>query len=237
MHYEKSHTIYNQKNTYPVRVVIAEDHQIFVEGLRTILDSSEERSFEVVAIAGSGKELERSLRISNAELLFLDLNMPEGDGLALIPKLKSSYPDLRIIALTMFDDPKIVKSAFKSGLDGYLLKGNPIDEIFEAVDEVIEGRTYLGDGVIINLLPGEDGPKKKRDNSAFISKFMQKYHLTARELEVLQLISQALSNKQIAQALYISDQTVSVHRKNIMRKLGVSNTAALLKLAYENDLV
>lgn len=220
-----------------MRVVIAEDHQIFVEGLRTILDSSEERKFEVVAIAGSGRELERSLRISNAELLFLDLNMPEGDGLALIPKLKNSYPDLRIIALTMFDDPKIVKSAFKSGLDGYLLKGNPIDEIFEAVDEVTEGRTYLGDGVIINLLPGEDGPKKKRDNSAFVSKFMQKYHLTPRELEVLQLIAQALSNKQIAQALYISDQTVSVHRKNIMRKLGVSNTAALLKLAYENDLV
>jgi len=197
-----------------VKVVIAEDHQIFVEGLRTILSSSEERKFEVVAIAGTGKEL-----------------------VGLIPKLKNKYPDLRIIALTMFDDPKIVKSAFKSGLDGYLLKGNPIDEIFEAVDEVIEGRTYLGDGVIINLLPGEEGPKSKKDTTAFVHKFMQKYHLTSREIEVLQLISQALSNKQIAQALFISDQTVSVHRKNIMRKLGVSNTAALLKLAYENDLV
>lgn len=220
-----------------MKVVIAEDHQIFVEGLRTILSSSENREFEVVAIAGTGKELEKTLRISDAELLFLDLNIPEGDGLGLIPKLKNKYPDLRIIALTMFDDPKIVKSAFKSGLDGYLLKGNSIEEIFEAVDEVIEGRTYLGDGVIINLLPGEEGPKGKKDTSVFVHKFMQKYHLTSREIEVLQLISQALSNKQIAQALYISDQTVSVHRKNIMRKLGVSNTAALLKLAYENDLV
>lgn len=220
-----------------MKVVIAEDHQIFVEGLKTILSTSDEREFEVVDIASTGKELERSLRSHAAELLFLDLNIPEGDGLAMIPKLKDKYPELRIIALTMFDDPKIVKTAFKSGLDGYILKGNPIEEIFEAVDEVLEGKTYLGDGVIINLLPGEEGPKRKKDITEFVTKFMQKYHLTARELEVLQLISQALSNKQIAQALFISDQTVSVHRKNIMRKLGVSNTAALLKLAYENELV
>ena len=220
-----------------MRVVIAEDHQIFVEGLKTILSTSDTRDFEVVGVVGTGKDLERSLRSQEAELLFLDLNIPEGDGLAMIPKLKTKYPSLRIIALTMFDDPKIVKSAFKSGLDGYILKGNPIEEIFEAVDEVLEGKTYLGDGVIINLLPGEEGPKRKKDISGFVTKFMQKYHLTAREIEILQLIAQALSNKQIAQALYISDQTVSVHRKNIMRKLGVSNTAALLKLAYENELV
>jgi DNA-binding NarL/FixJ family response regulator len=221
----------------PVKVIIAEDHQVFCEGLRTILATSEDINFEVVAEAHSGKELMMALWQNKVDLVFLDLNMPDGDGLEVLPEMKKKYQDLRVIALTMFDDPKIVKSAFKSGLDGYILKGNPIEEIFEAVEDVMNGQTFMGQGVVLNLLPGENGPRKKKERSSFTDKFMQKYHLTAREIEVLQLISQALSNKEIAKALFISDQTVSVHRKNIMRKLGVSNTAALLKVAYENDLV
>ncbi|MCB0662212.1 MAG: response regulator transcription factor [Saprospiraceae bacterium] len=220
-----------------VKVVIAEDHHVFCEGLKAILSMSEERPFEVVGEAKSGKDLLVLLWQNKADLVFLDLNLPEGDGLEVLPEIKKKFPDTRVIALTMFDDPKIVKSAFKSGLDGYILKGNPIEEVFEAVDEVLTGQTFMGTGVVLNLLPGENGPRKKKERSSFTDKFMQKYHLTAREIEVLQLISQALSNKEIAKALFISDQTVSVHRKNIMRKLGVSNTAALLKVAYENDLV
>src|SRR5690606_34890524 len=168
----------------------------------------------------------------------LDLNLPEGDGLEVLPKIRSKFPELKIIALTMFDDPKIVKSSFKAGIDGYILKGNSIEEIFEGVDEVMSGNTFMGKGVVLNVLPGEmKNIGRKKEKSAFRDKFLQRYNLTTREIEVLQLISQAFSNKEIAQALFISDQTVSVHRKNIMRKLGVSNTAALLKVAFENDLV
>lgn len=221
-----------------IKTVIAEDHHIFMEGLKTILKIHDDFEFEIAGEAQSGKELLQVLPVSGAELLFLDLNLPEGDGLEVLPKIRSKFPELKIIALTMFDDPKIVKSSFKAGIDGYILKGNSIEEIFEGVDEVMSGNTFMGKGVVLNVLPGEmKNIGRKKEKSAFRDKFLQRYNLTTREIEVLQLISQAFSNKEIAQALFISDQTVSVHRKNIMRKLGVSNTAALLKVAFENDLV
>lgn len=220
-----------------LRIIIAEDHLIFIEGLKTILRLDEGYSYELVGEANTGAELVQLLKEHTADLLFLDLNMPDGDGLELLPEIKALQPEMAVLVLTMFDDPKIVKSAFKAGVDGYLLKGNRIEEIFEAVHELMEGKTFMGEGVMLNVLPGEAGMDRRRKRSPFREKFLQKYNLTAREMEVLQLITQALSNKEIAKALFISDQTVSVHRKNIMRKLGVSNTAALLKVAYENDLV
>lgn len=220
-----------------VRTVIAEDHQIFAEGLKMILKISPDIEFEVVGEAFSGRGLLQTLKKCEAELLFLDLNMPDGDGLEILPTLRIQFPSLRIIALTMFDDPKIVKSAFKSGIDGYILKGNPIDEIYEAVDEILSGNTFMGKGVVLTEIPGDIHYKKRKERNDFSDRFMQKYNLTGREIEILHLIAQAFSNKEIAKSLFISDQTVSVHRKNIMRKLGVSNTAALLKMAFDNSLV
>ena len=113
-----------------------------------------------------------------------------------------------------------------------------MDELWKAIGEVMEGRTFLGKGVRLNTTL-EEIKRKIEDQSRFPSedKFIKKYNLTKRELEILKLITHALSNKEIGKVLYISDQTVSVHRKNIMRKLGVSNTAGLIKLAYDNSLV
>ncbi len=218
-------------------IFIVEDHQVFFEGLKIILNLQEEWDFNIVGHAASGKDTLEMIRFQNADLMFLDLNIPGGDGLQILPKIKRLQPHIRVIALTMFEEPKIVKSAFKAGVDGYILKGNSIEEIYDGVEAVLKGETYMGKGVVLNALPGEERYNTEERRKKFQPKFLQKYNLTARELEVLQLITQALSNKQIAKALYISDQTVSVHRKNIMRKLGVSNTAALLKIAFENQLV
>jgi DNA-binding NarL/FixJ family response regulator len=220
-----------------IKVIIADDHQIFIEGLKTVLRLSKGQKFDVVGEAQSGKDLLHLLRAVDSDVLFLDLNMPDGDGLEILPEVRRVYPELKVIILTMFEDTKIVKTAFKSGADAFILKGNSIEEIYEAVEDVLTGSRYVGKSIAFSAIPAATSSKKRLEAPHFQDRFMQKYNLTAREIEILQLITQALSNKEIAKSLFISDQTVSVHRKNIMRKLGVSNTAALLKLAFDNNLV
>lgn len=219
-----------------VRIVIADDHQLFIAGLKTILSGTDEQKFEIVGIANDGESVIQLLKTTPADLLILDLNMPERDGLDVISSIRGQYSDLRIIALTMYDESKIVKSAFKSGVDGYVLKNSGMDELDEAISEVLAGRTFLGKGVWLNSSM-EHLKSKNPDAFQFEDRFTKKYNLTKRELEILKLITLALSNKEIAKELFISDQTVSVHRKNIMRKLSVSNTAGLLKIAYDNSLI
>ncbi|MEM1320749.1 MAG: response regulator transcription factor [Bacteroidota bacterium] len=219
-----------------VDLVIADDHHLFIAGLKTILQNVEGFEFEVLGIAHTGESLIPLLKRSKPQLLLLDLNMPERDGLDVLGTIREEYPDLKILALTMYDDAKIVKSAFKSGVDGYVLKNVSKEELVRGISEVLQGHTFLGEGVKLNAIL-ENVTKHTDANLFFEDKFIKKYNLTKRELEILRLISQAMSNKEIAKELYISDQTVSVHRKNIMRKLGVSNTAGLIKIAYDNSLV
>ena len=219
-----------------VRIVIADDHHLFVAGLKTILSDVEGYEFSIVGVAHDGESLLPLLKKVKPELLLLDLNMPERDGLDVLTSIRDDYPDLKILTLTMYDEAKIVKSAFKSGVDGYVLKNVSKDQLVRAIVEVLKGNTFLGEGVKLNTIL-ETVTKHTDANMFYEDKFIKKYNLTKRELEILRLISQAMSNKEIAKELYISDQTVSVHRKNIMRKLGVSNTAGLIKIAYDNSLV
>ena len=221
-----------------IKVLIADDHQLFIAGLKAILADNEDQKCEIVGIAHNGDQVIQMLKETPTDLLILDLNMPEKDGLDVINVIRAQNKELRILALTVYDESKIVKSAFKSGVDGYILKNVGMDELWKAISEVMEGRTFLGKGVRLNTTL-EEIKRKIEDQSRFPSedKFIKKYNLTKRELEILKLITHALSNKEIGKVLYISDQTVSVHRKNIMRKLGVSNTAGLIKLAYDNSLV
>jgi len=219
-----------------VKVVIADDHHLYVMGIQAILGNSKDYQFDITGVAHDGEELIKMLRRVKAELLLLDLNMPEIDGLDALGRIRKSYPDLKIIALTTYDDSKIVKSAFKAGVDGYVLKNVEKDELLRGIREVLDGNTFLGQGVQLTAIM--ENSMKHTDSSLFFDdNFIKKYNLTKRELEILRLIGQALSNKEIAKELFISDQTVSVHRKNIMRKLGVSNTAGLIKLAYDNSLI
>jgi DNA-binding NarL/FixJ family response regulator len=217
-----------------VRIVIADDHQLFIEGIKIILSRADNFQFEIIGEAHSGKDLLELLKEVQPDLLLLDLNMPEGDGLNMLSIVKKKYKSMQVLALTMYDDVKLVRTAFNEGVDGYILKSTGKLELLEAIDEIIDGGRFFGDGVKIHVM-SED--QRAALPSKFDDKFVKKYNLTKREIEILRLITLALSNKEIAKKLFISDQTVSVHRKNIMRKLQVSNTAALIKMAYDNSLV
>jgi DNA-binding NarL/FixJ family response regulator len=152
----------------------------------------------------------------------------------MLPSLKKVSDQTRVLVMTMFDDPRMVKAAFKAGADGYMLKSGTQAELFRAIETVMEGHTYLSSGVAMD----KPHSNSQDTSSGFLDKqFAGKYGLTRREIEIMQHIGQALSNKEIAEQLFISDQTVSVHRKNIMRKLRVNSTASLIKIAFEHHLV
>jgi DNA-binding NarL/FixJ family response regulator len=226
-----------------IRTVLADDHRIFIEGLKTVLQKEVTGyRFDITGIANNGSELLNLLNRNTrkADLLILDLNLPDKDGLEVIHQIRYHRLDIKILALTSYDDPKIIKSAFKLGANGYILKNKAVDELFQAIHTVLTGQVFMGEGVILSdvPLPGRAQDRHPASNPAFFGdRFIRKYNLTRRELEVLHLVAQAMNNKEIAQRLFISDQTVSVHRKNIMRKLGVSNTAGLIKAAYDNSLL
>jgi len=217
----------------PVNVIIADNQPIFVEGLKSVLtgNGTGHQAIQVEACFYSGSEIVNYLKLKQTGLLILDISMPDLDGLKAISEVKQFSPNLHILILTGYDDPKLVKAAFKSGADGYLLKSSDTNEIFHAIGEIVEGNTYIGKGLALME------SKPVRQEAFFEGKFAQKHGLTKREMEILRHIGLAMNNKNIANKLYISDQTVSVHRKNIMRKLGVNSTNTLIKIAYDNNLV
>lgn len=219
-----------------LRTIVADDHPVFLEGLKLVLQRHPHFSIEIVAQAQDGQELIGLLRKTPCDLLLMDLNMPTQDGFEVLNNLPYAKSITKILILTMYDDAKIVKSAFKAGIDGYLLKSNGIKQIFSAIDDVMAGKTFIGDQVGAGQI-GSVTDLKPDAERLYADRFTKKHNLTRRELEILRLISNGLSNKEVAKELYISDQTVSVHRKNIMRKLDVSNTAGLVKLAFHNSLI
>ncbi len=223
-----------------VKTILADDHRIFVEGLKTVLKRSSDLHFHVVGVAHGGKEALEKISDTRADLLILDLHLPQKDGLAIIKSIRAKKIPIRILVLTSYETPRIVKSAIKAGADGYILKNRKVDELFDAVDSLMDGKAFLGDGIMLHPNGKHaDGEKNKyhRLGEPFEDAFVKKHSLTKREMEILRLITQAMSNKEIARELFISDQTVGVHRKNIMRKLGVSNTAGLIRVAYDYSLV
>jgi DNA-binding NarL/FixJ family response regulator len=223
-----------------IRVAIADDHQLFVEGLKHILKNKHANVTSLAGAYNTLNELLEGLGKEQPDVLLLDLNLPDGDGLEAIALFKSRYKDMRIIALTMYDDVKLIQAAFKNGVDGYVLKTNTSEDLVMGIQEVMLGNRFLGSGI---RLVAEKSNIQSNTGDNFLSlhhfddKFIKKYDLTKREIEILKMLTQAMSNKQIAKSLFISDQTVSVHRKNIMRKLGAYNAASLVKIVYENDLV
>jgi DNA-binding NarL/FixJ family response regulator len=217
-----------------LELLVADDHPIFVEGLQTVFaKASQKYAFHIKGVARTGAQVSDLLRDNHPDLLLLDLNLPETDSLKMLPGVKKGHSNLRVLVMTSSDDPRMVKAALRAGADAYLLKSGSKDELFTAIDEVLDGHTFVGKGIAFSdsraAIGGEAGLPDKH--------FARKYGLTKREIEIMRYIGQALSNKDIAESLFISDQTVSVHRKNIMRKLGVNNTASLIKIAFEHHLV
>ena len=219
-----------------INCVLADVQSIFRTGLKALFEHGVDVPIRIVGQEDTAEGLLLFLHKNlNTNLVIMDLNLPDQDGLELIPQIRRHYRSLKILVLTAYGDYKFVGQALKNGADGYILKSNEKDDLLEGIIRIMEGQTYIAPGLHITPPNGKRLNNGRR--STYEDRFVIKQRLTNRELEVLELIIQAKNNKEIAQALFISDQTVGVHRKNIMRKLGVKNTINLIKFAIENQLV
>lgn len=207
-------------------VLVADKHPIYALGLQTALsDPKFDFSIHIKGIANNGEEVRDLLHSSDPDLLLLDLGLPEMDGLQWLPAVKKNHAKTRVLVLSANQTTNLAQDAFAAGADGFMLKSSTKDELLEAISQIVDGKRFLGN---FNFAQ-EQTPDPAQS-------FAAKYGLTPREMEILQHIAQAKDNQEIGTQLFISHQTVSVHRKNIMRKLGVNSTANLIKIAFENRL-
>ncbi len=218
-----------------IDTLIADQQVLFRDGLKLQFRNFPELFLDVVDELSESDALIESMERLKPTLLILDLNLLKEDGIEILPRILKSSPATKTIVLTSYSNHKYVKEAMKSGADAYLLKSHSIEDLKQAIFDVMDEKTYLGSG--LHITPPNNYDANSERTSKFEDRFMIRRRLTKREQEILKLITQAKNNKEIASELFISDQTVGVHRKNIMRKLGVRNTVNLIKFTFENQLV
>ncbi|MBI5856166.1 MAG: response regulator transcription factor [Sphingobacteriales bacterium] len=207
-----------------IKLLVAEDHSIVREGIVSLLQA--EPSFEVVATAGNGKEVVELLSRYEPDVCLLDISMPLMDGMETASWIREKKPQIKIIMLTTYNDKEIVSEMIHAGVSGYLLKNSDKQELAEAVHRVMKGRHYFSEEVENIILKGLTEKKQE-----------EVIPLTAREMEIVQLLAKEYTNDKIAGELHISYRTVESHRKNIMQKTKSHNLAGLLKYAYGRGLL
>lgn len=208
------------------KIIICEDHQIVVDGLRSIFKNS--KKYCVVDYVKDATDLYRSLKKHTPDILLLDLNLPGKNGLEILKDLKKYEESIKVIILTMYNTESIIKEVIKNGAKGFLLKNCSTDDLMEALTHIYKSdEFYLGVGVKrvskLALLEMEDN-------------FYKQIKITKREKEIIYELIQGLKVPQIAKKLIISTFTVETHKKNIFRKLGIKSSIDLLKFANENQL-
>lgn len=211
----------------PIEVIITDDHQLIIDGLKAIIEKSDLISF--VAQCNDGKDLVDTLDKITCDVVLLDIDMPVMNGMEACRIIKSNQPKIKIIIISMHQEKAIIKKVMEFGADGYLLKNCDTEELTKAITKVYNGGKYFSGEVALSLL-NED--KTSNQNSLELLA-----ELTEREKEILVLIAEGYSNKEIGEKLFISHRTVDTHRTNLTKKLNVKNIAGLIRFAYTNGLV
>lgn len=210
-------------------IVLAEDHRLLREGLKALLQT--EKDLQIIGEAENGLEAIRCVEKHAPDLILLDLSMPKMSGISVIKEIKSRFPEVKILALTIHESDQYVLEAFQSGADGYCLKDASRDELLIAIKSVLNGKTYISPGISEGIMVGYlEGKKIIKGSTAWDS-------ITQREKDVLKLIGEGYRNKEIADFLNISVKTVEKHRANVMKKLDLHNVSALTAYAIEKKLV
>ncbi len=211
----------------PVKIAITDDHLMVLKGIQAMLSADKE--VEVVGLYENAQSTLDQIEESKPDVLLLDINLPDINGIDLCKQLLKLYPDLKILALTNFEETSFVRRILNNGAHGYLLKNTSKPELLEALKAVLSGEQYLQKDIQRKLLNRSIGITKSRD--------LLQPKLTRREKEVLNAIADEMTTQQIADKLFISPKTVESHRMNLISKLGVKNSVGLVKLAMERDLL
>jgi len=208
-----------------INILIVDDHKLFREGLKTLLKSL--NFINEIYEASNGNEFLKIIKTTKPDIVFMDINMPEKDGIKATKEAIEIYPDLNIVALTMFGDEEYYRGMIEAGARGFLLKNSSIGEVEEAIKIILTGGNYFSQEILEKIIKGIIKPRKTEKTE----------DLTDREREVLYLICKGHSNKEIANILQISKRTVDKHRENLLLKTGCKNTAGLVMYAIKNDII
>ena len=211
-----------------IKVLLADDHKIVRDGIKLMLDS--QAGIDVVAEAGNGNEALEKLQDNYIDIVVMDINMPEMDGITATKKIKEEFPDTKVLALTMSNDDLHIRQMIQAGASGYIMKSAGRSDLKDAIMTIMDGKHYFSDeatnSIMMDLVKGNGKPSSP-----------DLVHITDRELEILELIIKEYTTQEIAEKLFISSRTVDAHRRNLLQKTGARNTAGLVKYAFKHNII
>ena len=202
-----------------IKLLIVDDHRILVEGLNKLFDNSD--TVDVIGVAYSGKECRNALRKELPDVILLDINLPDVSGIDLCKEIKTENPEIKIVALSSFNEYTIVRRMIENGASGYVVKNAMPEEIILSVETVAYNEIFLCEEIDLLMHNRSNNP----------------IWLTPREKELLKYIVEGLTNHEIAEKMYLGVETINSYRKNLLIKLGAKNTAVLVRMALEEKLV
>lgn len=203
-------------------ILIADDHTMFINGLKLLLSSLP--GYEVAAVAENGEQALERLASQAIDIVLMDVNMPVLNGYQTTFQVRQKHPDVKIIILSMLADELSVRKLLEAGAHGYLFKNADAEELYEALDTVVRGETYITREIRDKILTAQKKKNLEEEN----------LKLSTREVEIARQIMDGLTNGEIADKLFLSVRTVETHRKNILAKLNLKNTASLVKYLMDN---
>ncbi|MES2556918.1 MAG: response regulator transcription factor [Bacteroidota bacterium] len=209
-----------------IRLLIADDHQIIIDGLKALLEN--ETFVTIVGEATNGKELIDTGLLLQPDFILMDIGMPEMDGIAAAQIIKKNHPTIKILVLTTYADQKTIREMLKIGVDGYVLKDSGKAIFIEAIQTIAAGNTYF-DRRVTEVMMNSFQPRKKKPDTLT--------PLSPREKDIVRLIAEGKSTGEMAETLHLSLLTIETHRKNIYTKLGMNKVASLVRYALEEGLL
>lgn len=207
-----------------ITIAIAEDHQMLIDGIKSFFEYNEDINF--IGTVNNGEELVKLVSLKQPKLVITDIRMPRMDGIEATKRIKKQFPHIRVLAMTMFDQPEAIKQMLDAGATGYILKNSGIKMLSEAIITVANGETFFDPNVAFNFM------NEYIDENVTVGK-SDKVILSNREKEILNLIANGKTSKEIADTLFIAKTTVDTHRKNMIRKLDLSSGNELVKYAID----
>ena len=210
-----------------IKVAIADDHALIREGIKKLLELEE--SFEIVALAGDGIEALECIRTTEPDVILLDINMPNMNGIDCLKQIKSDYPETKVIMLTIHEDAEYLIETINIGAEGYVLKDADVSSLMKAIQKVVQGEVYIHP-TLSGILVREYKRKDKNMEDVIGN------NLTKREFEVIRLISRGYNNKEIAVELFISEKTVKNHVSNIFKKIKVTDRTQAALYAIKHNI-
>lgn len=212
------------KNSY--KILIADDHQIIIDGIKSILANTE---YHIAAEAANGQQAADIIQLNpeKFDIIITDISMPLLSGTELCKIIKHSFPKIKVLVLSMYSSPSMVKEALLAEADGFMLKNAGKNELLNALHKITNDGTYYSGEIIPIIYNQIEKEKKQKENTSY---------LTDREREILQLIVKEYTSKQIADKLFISEKTVNNHRSNILEKTGCRSTIGLIKFALKSGI-